>query len=133
MSRSLAITLTGLVLLSACASHDGTYSPACLAFAGDTVELRDGRFAWDRFTDEVHVGDDGQVVDPFPGFPVHGDYELDGDRLVLKPDSGATLDEHFLLRSGGDFYILTAPQYAEWRSSGDPGKCALVRGGRRDD
>jgi hypothetical protein len=59
-------------LLSACVSHEGTYSPGCIAYVGSNITLSDGQFVWEKFTDEVVVNDDGEIVDQFPGYPLRG-------------------------------------------------------------
>lgn len=115
--------------MSACASHEGHYAPGCLAFAGDTLELHDGRFHWDRFTDEIRVDDNGNIVDPFPGYPLEGQYRLDGARISFTTDSGSSPEDRYLLRTGGDLRILTSDEYAAWQRRGEYPECSLVRGG----
>lgn len=115
--------------LSACASHDGSYAPGCIAFAGDTVELHGGRFEWDKFTDEMRVGPDGNVADPFPDHPVVGNYRVSGERISFMADSGSAPEDMYLLGSAGEFRMLTPAQYEEWRRTGEYPECSLVRGG----
>ena len=83
-------TLSLLAIAAGCANHadiTGTYLPSCVAFAGSRIELSEDRFSWHKFTDEVRVDDSGNMVDPFPNFPVLGTYAIDGDTLRLTTDA----------------------------------------------
>lgn len=117
-------------LLTACASHEGTYSPACIAYAGDSIELSGNHFTWDKFTDQVIVNDAGEKVDQFPGYPMRGRYKIDGQKLILDPDTGEAPPDLYLQREGSDYYILTVEQFKEWQETGDRDDCALILGGR---
>ncbi len=44
-------------------SHDGTYAPSCIAYADSNITLNNGECVWDKFTGEVVVNDEGEVVD----------------------------------------------------------------------
>lgn len=127
------IYLPLLFFLSACASHEGTYSPACIAFAGDEIELDDGRIRWDKFTDQVVIDDHGETVDQFPDYPKGADYRIDGNRLIIESSSGMPVDTLFLLRRDRSVYLLTPQQHDEWRQTGEYPECALVLGGRASD
>lgn len=104
-----------------------------MAFAGDTIRLSNGSFHWDKFTDEVVVGEDGEIVDQFPGYPLQGNYRLDGDKLVLTSDAGTVLEDLYLLDEPGRVYVLRRQQYDEWRETGNYPDCALVLGGHRSE
>jgi len=133
MNYVYRILVSTSVLLAGCASYDGTYSPACMAFAGDTIRLSSGRFHWDKFTDQVIVGADGEVVDQFPAYPVQGKYRVDGMRLVLTSDTGKGLDDLYLLNEQKRVYLLQVQEYGEWQASGKTPECALVLGGHRSN
>lgn len=106
----LFITCAALVLASCASSIEGVFEPACIAYAGDSITMLDGRFEWRRFTDQVNVDEDGNKIDPFPGFPVTGTYEVDNEQVSLFPDSGASASERFLLNHRDDLYLLTYEQ-----------------------
>ena len=80
-----------VVFLCGCSSIDGIYTPACMAYEGDEIELVDGRFTWRRFTDQRLVDENGELVDPFPGYPKNGRFVLGDAQLDLMPDGGASL------------------------------------------
>lgn len=120
-----------LAVASGCASQadiSGTYLPSCVAFAGNRIELAAGRFTWDKFTDEVTVDDSGNVVDPFPGFPVRGSYAVEGDMLRLTTDAGELAGEMHLVRRPGQVYLLTAKEFDAWKRDGAVPECALLLG-----
>src|SRR5210317_1448403 len=59
-SKTLAL-LCSLAVAAGCAADTniaGTYEPSCIAFEGNTIELSDNRFTWDKFTDEVRIEED---------------------------------------------------------------------------
>jgi hypothetical protein len=118
--------------LCACASIEGRYGPACPSFAGNTIELTDGRFEWDKFTDQVRVDDAGKVVDAFPDYPLRGSYRIDGSRLLLTADGGKMLPVLHLVRTAGRSYLYTEAEYAAWDKDGSQARCALVLGGFRE-
>ena len=94
--------------LTGCASGpEGVFEPACIAHAGDRIELSKGRFEWDRFTDAVAVDDDGNRVDPFPGYPKTGSFETDGEKVMWSADDGSALDERYLLDYRGRTWLLS--------------------------
>jgi len=118
-----AILLT--VCVSGCLSHEGIYLPGCVAFAGDKITLGDGRFHWEKFTDEVVVDDDGNIVNQFPGYPMYGSYQTDGQMLHMETESGDTMPSMYLHRHDGQHYLLTAEENALWESSGRYADCTL--------
>jgi hypothetical protein len=115
------------VVLTACTSIDGVYLPACEAYAGSKITLSGGRFHWSKFTDQVEIDDEGNVVEPFPGFPLEGDYEVSERKVTLTPDSGQRAETLYLLEEKGHVYLLTAREKAEMQAGGVPPKCALRR------
>ena len=120
------------LLLCACASIEGSYSPDCIAFAGNTIDLASRRFEWDKFTDQVRVDDDGRVIDAFPGYPKQGSYRVDGDRVLMTSDAGEALPVLHVVRSADRTYLYTEDEYAAWRKDLSPARCPLVRGGFRE-
>jgi hypothetical protein len=117
------------LLLAACANHEGRYEPACIAYEGDKVELKDGRFEWHRFTDQREVGEDGNVVKPFPDYPKTGTYTLSDSRMQFSVSDGATVDDRFLVVHAGDRYLLTRKQHNAFTESNDMPECALKLAG----
>jgi hypothetical protein len=113
--------------LAACASGpEGVFEPACLAHAGDRIELRDGRFEWNRFTDEVSVDDEGNRIDPFPGYPKSGRVEIEGDRLSWVADDGTAFDDRYLLEHRGRTWLLSDEQHQGVLDGEPMPACALV-------
>jgi hypothetical protein len=135
------VAITMMLLLAACAGssevYEGSYEPGCVAFEGDRIELRAGRFQWRRFTDQINVDADGNIVNPFPGFPRAGDYRHGtgsstgngaGDNagpLQLTSDDGSGVYEWYPFRRAGENYLLTPQQNAAFLASGDLPDCAL--------
>lgn len=130
--RSIAITLLAL-LLAACNSHEGLYSPDCIAFAGDKIELSNGQFVWEKFTDALIVDEDGNLVDQFPGYPMRGTYQIDGNTVTFALASGEAPENMHLRVDDDRHYLLTAGQFETWKSGGKLGDCVLVLGGNRRD
>lgn len=116
-----------------CVSHEGTYSPDCIAYAGSNVQLNDGEFVWEKFTDQVVVDDDGEVVNQFPGYPKRGTYRIDGQTVHLESNTGESLENMYLQRRDSRQYLLTAEQFEAWGKTSDYGDCTLMLGGNHDD
>lgn len=134
MNTKALILSASLGVCAGCASGPdvtGTYAPSCVAFEGNTIELADNRFTWDKFTDEVTVDDTGNTVDPFPGFPVRGTYTVDDDVLSLTTDVGELAAELRLVRRPGQVYLLTAAEFDAWQREGRVPACALLLGAGR--
>ncbi|MDJ0908641.1 MAG: hypothetical protein QNI99_05585 [Woeseiaceae bacterium] len=129
MRLSNVSVLLSTVLLVACTSFEGAYSPSCAAYEGDRIVLEGGVFTWDRFTDAIPVDDEGNPIDPTPGYPVQGSYSHSRGVLSLETDSGDTLDGLFVRQHGGRYYLLTDEQIEHLDSSGEIPECALVLGG----
>ena len=120
-----------LAVAAGCAADTniaGTYTPSCVAFAGNTIELSDGRFTWDKFTDEVTVDAAGNRIDPFPGFPVRGTYVVEGDVVRLTTDVGELAGEMHLVQRPGQVYLLTDTEFEAWQKGGTVPNCALLLG-----
>jgi hypothetical protein len=114
------------LFISACANHEGMYEPACIAYQGDKIELRDGRFTWQRYTDERTVDEAGNVVEPFPGFPKAGSYRVAADKLELVTEDNVRLDDWFIVEHAGKRYLLDAEQHKAFLDGGELPKCALA-------
>lgn len=121
--RPTLILLT--LLLAACASHEGLYEPDCIAYEGDRIELKDGRFEWHRFTDERVVDNDGTIVNSFPDFPKSGTYRIASGRLELVTDKDMRLDDWFVVVRAKQHYLLTTSQHATFLKSDKLPACAL--------
>jgi len=126
--NSLAIVIVATALCG-CASHDGVYSPACEAYTGSTIELAAGRFNWQKFTDEMIVGKDGEAVNQFPGYPLQGSYHIEGDALQMKADTGVAVENMYLLEQNHRRYLLTVEQLEAAEKTGVVDACALTLGG----
>lgn len=128
------ILLLGILgSIAACKSDEGVFLPDCIAYAGDSIELREGRFEWDRFTDEVEVDSAGNVIDQFPDYPRAGTYVVDGQRVVLVGEDGNVLARRYLVPVGERIYLMTSDEHSSWQSSGETPNCALVLGGYREN
>jgi hypothetical protein len=124
MNRHLPLTV--VLALAACAGHEGVYEPACIAFEGDRIELRGGRFAWDRFTDQRSVDADGNVIDAFPDFPKTGKYTLDAERLGFVTDDGVRVADWFLIEQQGQRYLLSEEQHERYLDLAELPRCGLL-------
>jgi len=131
MKTKALILLASLGVFSGCATGPdvtGTYSPSCVAFEGNTIELSENRFTWDKFTDEVTVDDTGNEVDPFPGFPVRGTYAIEDDVASLTTDVGELAAELYIVRRPGQVYLLTEAEFEAWQKDSTVPDCALLLG-----
>ena len=111
--------------MAACANQDGVYEPACTAYEGDRLTLENGRFEWQRFTDERVVDDAGDVVPPFPGFPKTGTFRVSNERVQLLTDDDDRLEDWFIVASAGQRYLLSAKQHNAFLDGGTLPECAL--------
>lgn len=131
-AKKITATLQAAVLaaaagLAACATApDGVFEPACIAYSGERIELDDGRFEWNRFTDAVAVDDDGNRIDPFPGFPKRGRYETDGNQIRWLADDGTTLSERYLVEHGNRMWLLSYEQNEAFLAGEPMPACALA-------
>ena len=131
----LRIITTALIVSVAfgCATHEGIYSPGCIAYAGSTIRLGEGQFTWEKFTDEVTVDDYGAVINPFPGYPLHGSYRIDGRTVYMESDTGEVMNKLYLHERGRRYYLLTSKQRDAAEKTGNFGECALTLGGTSDN
>ena len=127
--RSAAASLLFVALLAGCATIDGTYTPGCLSHAGNSITLDHGRFVWDKFTDQVLVNDQGEVVDQFPDYPVRGRYSIEGDTLYFDSYTGKPLPTMHLRRDGENLLLLTDEQLKGWPHDPKLTRCALTPDG----
>lgn len=125
MKTLIVTTALSAALLGGCVSHDGTYSPGCIAYAGNKITLSDGEFVWEKFTDEVVVNDAGETVDRFPGYPLQGTYRIHGQRVLMTSSDGEEMEDMYLHRQGDSAYLYTSQQFERLKSSGKPAECAL--------
>ena len=132
MTFRVTSALVTAVLLVACVSHEGTYSPDCIAYAGSNISLNDGQFVWEKFTDAVVVDEDGNIVNQFPGYPMRGSYRIEGQIVHMKSDAGDAMQEMYLHTQDKRQYLLTAEQFEAWQKSGEHADCALMLKGDPD-
>jgi hypothetical protein len=126
MKLRMTVTVLSALSLSACASHTGRYAPACIAYSGSHVTLNGDSFLWERFTDQVRVDDEGNVLEPYPDFPKRGSYSIDGQTLVMRSEGGATMDNMYLHRANGGYLLLTADDQHRWEKTGQYADCVLT-------
>ena len=127
MTRRIAILLAALVC-AACDDFAGVFEPDCMALEGDRFVFTGRTFEWHKFTDERRIGADGELVDPFPGYPLKGTFVLQGTTVELTTAAGNRLDDHFLIERGDSLYLLTREQHAAVTEGGDLPTCVLRRG-----
>lgn len=133
MSVRLPVTLAVLCLLSACSSLEGVFEPACIAYEGDRVRLTEEQFEWHKFTDQRSIDEHGNVVDPFPGYPKRGRFEVNDARVTFIPDDDSQIDDRYLLEHRNRLYLLTWDQSeAVLNGEGMP-ICALRLAEQRTD
>jgi len=131
MTQRLIATTLLFCVLTGCKSPEGTYYPGCIAYEGNKISLGDGQYVWEKFTDQVAVDDDGNVVNRFPGYPKQGTYRIDGHTLIMSSDNGepdVTLHIH---QRDGSYLLLTASQTAMFEQTGRYDDCVLTRQGTR--
>lgn len=127
MNRAGVLLLLAAGCLAGCKAVDGSYYPDCVAFAGDVIELRGGRFSWDKFTDERRIDEQGQPVDPFPEYPKHGAYDVAGETIRLSFDGEGSTETFHIGERQGRVVLLTPAAYSEWQASGEFPQCVLTR------
>lgn len=118
-------TLCIATLLVACAGTEGVFEPACIAYEGDRIELRNGRFEWHRFTDQRNVDSNGDDVEPFPDYPKNGRYKLQDGQVRFDTDEGVRLPDYFLHKQRGRHYLLTEEQRKSLLGGAEIPACAL--------
>ncbi|NIV17422.1 MAG: hypothetical protein GWN47_03200 [Woeseiaceae bacterium] len=117
--------------LAGCKAVDGTFLPGCAAYAGDRIELRNGSFEWDKFTDAIEVDEDGNPVDAFPDYPKRGNYTIDGTRLILAFEEDGSIETFNIHEHDGmGLQLLTDAQLAAMEKGGPDEDCALTKVGR---
>lgn len=121
------VVMLAAALLAGCAAGSGVYEPACIAFEGDRVEITGKRFVWDRFTDERRVDAEGREIDLFPDFPKTGRVEVRAGRVRFYPESGDSIDTHYLLKRGSVTYLLSGEERTSVMSGADMPECVLRR------
>ncbi len=125
-----SLLLVALLVLTACRSVDepieGSFVPACTAFAGDRMTLREGKYSWNKFTDVRRLGPNGEPVDPYPDFPKVGDFEVDDNAVRLLEADGAVLGTWYLHMRDDQFLLLNQDQQDAWSADGSFPNCPLV-------
>lgn len=133
MNPPVIATALIAALLFGCVSYEGTYSPDCIAYAGSNVELSGGQFVWEKFTDQVIVDHDGNVVNQFPGYPMRGTYRIDGQAVYMESATGESMENMYLHRRDDRYYLLTAGQFEALEKTGEHADCALMLRGNPND
>jgi hypothetical protein len=118
--------LSSIILLPGCVPYEGSYSPDCVAYEGSKIVLNDGQFTWQKFSDQVFMNNDGEIVNQFSDYPKTGTYRVDGQSVYMESDTGETMPGMYLVPRDKRHYLLTAAQFAELKKSGAYPKCALV-------
>ena len=119
-------TLVAVSLISACSEAEMRFEPGCIVFEGDVISIQGSRFEWAKFTDQRRLGDDGQPVDPFPGFPKTGTVDRDGNRLTLKSDFGDQEVDWIAVEYDDRLRLLTTSEYAALERGETLSACALT-------
>ena len=127
MTKTTVILLAAM-LCAACDDFTGVFEPDCMAMEGDRFVFAGSTFEWHKFTDERRLDADGNVVDPFPGYPLTGTFALRGSTVELTTAGGDRLDDRFLFERGDSLYLLTREQHAAVTAGGDLPMCVLRRG-----
>ncbi|MEN7341325.1 MAG: hypothetical protein AAAFM81_00225 [Pseudomonadota bacterium] len=104
---------------------EGQFKPACLALAGDIIDIEGDRYTWRKFTDEIVVGDDGELIEPFPGFPKSGQFTREGDELRLLNGNGEPSAAFYVRKRADGVYLLTADESASDTVDAAFWRCAL--------
>jgi len=124
VKQRVAAAVSLACLLAACVSHEGSYSPDCIAYSGNRITLDGDRFVWDKFTDQVLVNDAGEVVDQYPEYPLRGRYRMEGETVHFESYTGEPLPVMHLQREGDKTYLLTEKQLDSWQT--DRPRCPLA-------
>ena len=120
------VLILGLALfLFGCATHEGLYAPSCLAYSGSEIRLSDGRYVWKKFTDQVVVDENGDKVDPFPGFPREGAYAKQGNRITLSASASRPPDTMYLIEHNDEVFLYTATEAEAFEATGERPGCPL--------
>ena len=132
MNIRLVLAALVSILLFGCKSYDGTYSPSCVAFAGNKISLNNGELVWEKFTDMVVLDDDGNSINQFPGYPMLGTYRVEGQTLIMESAAGETMPNMYLQERDESLHLLTADELKSLGETGELPYCSLVLGGFTD-
>ena len=127
MRIRLLTPLALVALLSGCKAVDGVYMPDCVAFEGNRITLSGGEFIWEKFSDQVIVDDDGNVINQFPDYPRVGTYRVRGQDLELNFAADDAVETMQIHERYGRLSLLTADEVAEWQRTGRYAQCVLTR------
>ncbi len=127
MAFSRVIALSMALVLGACANQDGLYEPRCIAYEGDRVSMLENRFEWQKFTDERAIDANGEIIDPFPGYPKVGSFESRMGRVEFRPDDGSAIDDHFIVEHLEDWYLMPQDEHQLFLTADELSSCALRR------
>ena len=113
--------------LAGCRAVEGVYSPGCMAHVGSRIHLSDSEFVWEKFTDQVSVDENGDKIDPFPGYPRRGTYRIDGHSVVLNFDDDESVETLQVREHQGRYLLLTKLQAEAQDATGQFDACVLTR------
>lgn len=122
---NLAPLLAAASLLGGCAAPV-SYAPGCAAYTGDLITVDGRRYTWDKFTDTRSLDEDGNVIDPFPGYPREGRVEQEGQVVRFFDASGELLAVRHRHEAGGKTYLLTPEALQNMASGAALDPCSLV-------
>jgi len=98
-----------------------------MAHVGSRIHLNDSEFVWEKFTDQLGLDDDGNKIDPFPGYPRRGTYRIDGHSIILNFSDDESIETLQLREHQGRYLLLTRPQAEAWDATGQFDDCVLTR------
>ena len=98
-----------------------------MAHVGSRIHLSDSEFVWEKFTDQVSVDEDGDKIDPFPGYPRRGTYRIDGHSIVLNFDDDEFVETLQVREHQGRYLLLTKLQAEAQDTTGQFDACVLTR------
>ncbi len=127
MSLLRVFSLSICLVLGACASQDGLYEPRCIAYEGDRVSLSEERFEWHKFTDQREIDKQGEIIDPFPGYPKAGTFENHAGRIAFHPDDGSIIADHFVVEYLDEWFLMPQTEHQQFLIENEISSCALRR------
>jgi len=91
------------------------------------VSLSDSRFEWHKFTDQREINEQGEIIDPFPGFPKSGAFADRDGRIEFQPDDGSIIADHFVVEHLDDWFLMSQNEHQRFLTENQISNCALRR------